>query len=302
MMNSLEQALSVPAPSAGCAAPRRTFLLAGAAALLAGACRPPARTPDGRVVENGSLEWAALQPGRIEPERDYWRHPVEMLRFWGVEPGMTVLQILPGRGWLTAVLAPYLERGGGKLIAAQFDPVNSSPARRATVDYFDAHFADERRYGAIERAVISNRPSVLALPDTVDVAIMSNVMQTLLAMHAAERVLGQVFEALKPGGVLGIEQHRAAASGVVDPIASSGYVQEAFVKALAEEIGFEFVAASDVNANPRDTRDHPFGVWTLPPTLRTAPLGEPDNPDFDSTPYREIGESDRMTLKLRKPQ
>jgi predicted methyltransferase len=106
---------------------------------------------------------------------------------------------------------------------------------------------------------------------------------------------------LKPGGTFGVEQHRAASTGLQDPLAGTGYVQEAYVKALAEEAGFEFVSASDVNANPRDTRDHPFGVWTLPPTLRTSPLGNADDPNFNSGPYATIGESDRMTLRFRKP-
>jgi predicted methyltransferase len=269
--------------------------------MLAG-CQPAARGPDGAIIEPGSLEWAAAGEWRIEPERDEWRHPIEMLRFWGVESSMTVLEILPGRGWLTAVLAPYLARGGGRLIVASQDPVAASPARRATLEAFDARFADERRFGMIERAIVSDRPSVLALPDSVDAAILANNLHTLLAEGAAERVFGQVFEALKPGGVFGVEQHRAASNSAVDPIASTGYVQEAYVKELAEEVGLEFVAASDMNANPRDTRDHPFGVWTLPPVLRTSPLGAQENPDFDTSPYVAIGESDRMTLKFRKPR
>ncbi len=114
-------------------------------------------------------------------------------------------------------------------------------------------------------------------------------------------MFADVFAALKPGGGFGVEQHRAASTGLQDPLAGAGYVQEAYVKALAQEAGFEFVAASGINANPRDTRDHPFGVWTLPPTLRSSPLGEPDDPGFDTRPYVSIGESDRMTLRFRKP-
>ena len=142
----------------------------------------------------------------------------------------------------------------------------------------------------------------LAPPSSVDLAILSNNVHTLMAEGIAERVFADVRAALKPGGAFGIEQHRASSTGLQDPLAGTGYVQEEYVKALAQEAGFEFVAASDVNANPRDTRDHPFGVWTLPPTLRTSPLGQPDNEDFDSSPYAAIGESDRMTLKFRKPQ
>jgi predicted methyltransferase len=149
--------------------------------------------------------------------------------------------------------------------------------------------------------VVSAAGAPLAPPASVDLAILANNVHTLMAEGIAERVFGLVFDALKPGGVFGVEQHRASSTGLQDPLAGTGYVQEAYVKALAEEAGFEFVAASDVNANPRDTRDHPFGVWTLPPISRSSPLGQPDNPEFDSTPFKAIGESDRMTVRFRKP-
>ena len=141
----------------------------------------------------------------------------------------------------------------------------------------------------------------LAPANSIDLAILANNVHTLMAEGVAERVFRDVLAALKPGGAFGVEQHRASSTGLQDPVAGTGYVQEAYVKALAQEAGFEFVAASDVNANPRDTRDHPFGVWTLPPTLRTSPLGQPDDPNFNTAPYEAIGESDRMTLKFRKP-
>jgi predicted methyltransferase len=213
---------------------------------------------------------------------------------------MVVLEILPGRGWYTAILAPYLAQGNGRLIVASFDPNSGSMAQRETVADFEARFLrDPRRYGRIERSVVGEGP--LAAPDSVDLAILANNVHTLMAEGVAERVFRDVFAALKPGGVFGVEQHRGASSGLQDPLAGTGYVQEAYVKTLAQEAGFEFVAATDVNANPRDDRDHPFGVWTLPPVLQTAPLGRPDDPDFDTTPYMDIGESDRMTLKFRKP-
>ena len=117
----------------------------------------------------------------------------------------------------------------------------------------------------------------------------------------AEKAFHDAFAALKRGGVLGIEAHRAAPGGVQDVLATNGYVQEAYVRQMAQEAGFVFEAASEINANPKDHRDHPFGVWTLPPTLRTAPEGQPADPHFDTAPYRAIGESDRMTLRFRKP-
>lgn len=249
----------------------------------------------------GTLGWAIAGRWRMQPERDQWRHPSQTLLFWGLAGDMTVLEILPGVGWYSSILAPYLAANGGKLIEASFDPNSSSQAQREVLAAWDERFGhDKNLYGEIEHSVVAaGRP--LAAPGSVDLAILANNFHTLMAEGAAERVLADIATALKPGGVLGVEQHRGRSGGVQRTSADDGYVQEAFVRALAQEAGFEFVAASDVNANPRDTRDHPFGVWTLPPVLRTSPLGQPENPDFDTAPYQAIGESDRMTLKFRKP-
>ncbi|WP_395646200.1 class I SAM-dependent methyltransferase [Terricaulis sp.] len=268
-------------------------------AALAACGRPEDNAVD--APERGSLAWAIDGEWRIEPERDSWRHPTQTLLFWGLEGDMTVLEVLPGRGWYTSILAPYLAANGGHLIAASFDPNSGSMAQRETLADWEARFThDPRLFGRIERTVVG-AAGPLAPAASVDLAIIANTVNTLMAQGVAERVFDEVFTALKPGGAFGVEQHRASSTGLQDPLAGTGYVQEAYVKQLAQEAGFEFVAASDVNANPRDTRDHPFGVWTLPPTLRTSPLGRPDNPDFDSGPYMAVGESDRMTLKFRKP-
>lgn len=276
--------------------PRRQAMLSLAAALAACGERRP-RHGD---AEYGTLGWAIAGPWRIEPERDRFRHPLQTLLFWGLEPGMTVLELLPGRGWYSAILAPYLAMSGGQLIAASFDPGSEIPAQREVLAEWERRFMDDpERFGRPMRTVISRAP--LAPAGTVDLAILANNVHTLMAEGAAERVFREVLEALRPGGVFGVEQHRAASTGLQDPLAATGYVQEAYVRALAQEAGFEFVAASDVNANPHDTRDHPFGVWTLPPVLLTAPLGAEPDPSFDTSPYEAIGESDRMTLRFRKP-
>jgi predicted methyltransferase len=249
----------------------------------------------------GSLAWALSGTWRIDPERDQWRHPLQTLLFWGLEGDMTVLEILPGLGWYTSILAPYLAANGGRLIVASFDPRSGSLAQREVLAAWEARFAHvPSLYGEIATTTVSDG-APLAPPGSVDLAILANNVHTLMAEGIAERVFRDVLTALKPGGAFGVEQHRASSTGLQDPLAGTGYVQEAYVKALAQEAGFQFVAASDVNANPRDGRDHPFGVWTLPPTLRTSPLGQPDDPAFDTAPYAAIGESDRMTLKFRKP-
>lgn len=276
---------------------RRHAAFALAASLAACGERRPKHT-DG--PPEGSLGWAIEGPWRLEPERDRWRHPLQTLLFWGLEPGMAVLEILPGRGWYTAILAPYLAATNGQLVAASFDPANGTLAQREVLVDWEARFMrDPERFGSPQRTNIAQ--GALAPPASIDLAILANNVHTLMAEGAAERVFRGVYDALKPGGGFGVEQHRAASTGLQDPLAGTGYVQEAYVRALAQEAGFEFVAASDVNANPRDTRDHPFGVWTLPPVLRTSPLGQPDDVGFDTAPYEAIGESDRMTLRFRKP-
>ncbi|MBL8560331.1 MAG: class I SAM-dependent methyltransferase [Hyphomonadaceae bacterium] len=293
---------------------RSRFILAalGALVLVAGcdrlAPKPPApaeekaEVVEGPAPEVGTLEWAASGPWRIDRERDRWRHPVETLKFYGLAPGMTVVEVFPGRGWYTSIIAPYLARNDGRLIAASFDPATATDAQKQTLDEFRARFIDKPEiFGVVAMSTLTPRSAGIAAPDSVDLVIVSRNIHTLLNEGYAEKAFTDFYKALKPGGVLGIEQHRARSTGLQDPQASSGYVQEAFVKMLAEEAGFEFVGSSEINANPRDDRDHPFGVWTLPPTLRTAPLGQDPNPRFDTAPFRAIGESDRMTLKFRKP-
>lgn len=270
---------------------RATFALA--AGLIACGPRPAVDAPPA-----GSLGWALSGSWRLQPERDQWRHPLQTLLFWGLEGDMTVLEILPGLGWYTAILAPYLAANGGRLIVAGFDPRTASLAQGEVLAAWEARFSrDSDLYGDIRQSVVGRE---MAPPNSVDLVILANNVHTLMARGIAERVFADVLTVLRPGGAFGVEQHRASSTGLQDPLAGTGYVQEEYVKALAREAGFEFVAASDVNANPRDTRDHPFGVWTLPPTLRTSPLGRPDDPAFDTSPYRAIGESDRMTLKFRK--
>jgi len=259
------------------------------------------RSDEADAPEIGSLAWAVQGPWRIEPERDPWRHPVATLQFWGLKPGQSVLEVLPGRGWYASILAPYLAKNSGRLIAAGFDPATATPAQKAVMAEFDARFSrDPNTFGRIDHAVVS-ADADLARASSVDLIIIANNVNTLMAEGIAEHVFHASFAALKPGGVLGIEQHRAPSNGVQDPLAGSGYVQEPYVRLLAQEAGFEFVASTDINANPRDNHDHPFGVWSLPPSLRSSPLGQPDNPNFNTAPYAAIGESDRMTLKFRKP-
>lgn len=276
-------------------------MLSLAAAGLAACSRQKEADPN--APPPGTLAWAIAGDWRIAPQRDEFRHPLQTLLFWGLEPNMTVLEVLPGLGWYTSILAPYLAANGGHLIAAGFDPRDGSMAERETLANWQARFAHNRRlYGEIAQTVVSRTADLpLAPPGAVDLALLTNTFHVLMAQGIAERVLAEIFAALKPGGIFGVEQHRAYSSGEQDPTARSGYVQEVYVKTLAQEAGFAFIAASDVNANAHDNRNHPFGVWSLPPDLRTAPFGRPDNPRYDTRPFAAIGESDRMTLRFEKP-
>ena len=263
---------------------------------------PVAAAPAKAAAAVGTLEWAAEGPWRIDPERDRWRHPLETLRFWELKPGATVVEVFPGRGWYTTIVAPYLAQNDGRFYAATFDPATATPAQLETLKVYNAMFAaTPKTFGTVTLTVLSPRSRDVAPAGSADLVILARNLHTLIGEGYAEKAFADFYRALKPGGILGIEQHRASSTGVPDPQASNGYVQEVLVKLIAQEAGFEFVGSSEMNANPRDDREHPFGVWTLPPTLLSAPVGEPANPRFDTAPYRAIGESDRMTLKFRKP-
>jgi len=253
----------------------------------------------------GSLEWAIQGPWRAaDRSRDAFRHPLETLRFFGLQPGMTVVEFWPGSGWFTEILAPYLHRGEGSYYAAGFAAgPGSDPAQAALNANYERRFgADRRLYGEIGFSQFGATTGPVAPAGTADMVLFMRNIHAWMAAGIAEKAFADAFAALKPGGVLGVEQHRLAPDQDQDPAAANGYVQEAFVRQLAAEAGFIFVAASEINANPEDAKDHPFGVETLPPRRLTAPQGEPPDPAFDRRKYDSIGESDRMTLKFRKPE
>jgi predicted methyltransferase len=267
------------------------------------AATPPAATPEPATnpivtVVNADTRSAA------DKARDRYRHPIESLEFWGLQPGMTILEVQPGGGWWTEILAPYAHATGGKYCATAADldnPELSEGARQARAD-FAARFDKPDVYGSV--TLVNFGPKSAPLPaDTFDFVLTARSVHGWMGNGMADKVFKDLYGALKPGGILAVEQHRAK-PGEQDPKAASGYVTEAHVIQLVQNAGFELVDRSEVNANPADTADHPFGVWTLPPTSRTRPYSEgPDakDPNFDRSKYDAIGESDRMTLKFRKP-
>jgi predicted methyltransferase len=228
--------------------------------------------------------------------RDAWRHPKETLTFFGLRADMTVMEIWPGAGgWYTEILAPVL-RERGRYLAAQWDPSSDSQFVQDALKAYGAKLASRPEiYDKVE-VVALQAPSALAPvpPDTVDMVLTFRNIHNWMPRDAAKPMFEAMFAALRPGGILGVVEHRAAADGPPqDPKARSGYVREDYAIELITSVGFELVGSSEVNANPADTKDYDQGVWTLPPTLR---LGERDREK-----YLAIGESDRFTLRFRKP-
>lgn len=241
---------------------------------LAAAIASPARTP----------KFAA---------RDVYRHPLATLRFFGLRPDQTVVEIWPGSGWYMEILAPYL-RDRGKYYAAieaadagKEAGQNAASLRKRIADD-PAHFGK-----VVVTELHPPRLTEICPPGTADVVLTFRNVHNWIAAGDQQAQFDAFFKALKPGGVLGVVEHRARPGTSLEEMSKSGYVDEAYVKKLAATAGFRFEAASPINDNPKDTKDYPEGVWTLPPTLT---LG-----DKDRAKYLAIGESDRMTLRFLKP-
>jgi predicted methyltransferase len=237
--------------------------------------------------------------------RDEFRNPYETLRFFGLAPGMTVLEIQPGATpWWTEILAPYARITGGRFYATGADledPSLSDAARRGRAEFEARYAASPEIYGEV--GVVNWGPNAAPPPaDYFDLILTARSVHGWVASGQIDRYFANLYHALKPGGVLGLKQHRADPE-TWDPDSFTGYLPESFVIEHAERAGFVLDARAEINANPRDTRDHPFGVWTLPPIRASAPVGsgQAPDPDFDRAYYDGIGESDRMTLRFRKP-
>ncbi len=233
-------------------------------------------------------------PGHAE--RDAARHPVETMTFLGLRPTMTVLEVGGGDGWYTELLSPLLAKKG-KLIVTASDPAGPETAPGTFYGRRFKHYIDKSAElsGKVEVVIVDPQDLRLGHPGQVDLAFAFREMHNWHRRGRRVRHnLEQVFAALKPGGTFGVVQHRAAPGSNPDETAEKGYLPEAWVIDQAAAVGFTLAGKSEVNANERDTKDHPEGVWTLPPILR---LG-----DTDREKYVAIGESDRMTLKFTKPK
>lgn len=225
-------------------------------------------------------------------KRDQYRHPQETLEFFGLKPNMTVIEITPGAGWYTEILAPLLVQNGRYIMATPALKKDAPAYQIANSEKLNAMLARHPQVLAKTESVDfnpANNPKIVE-DGTADMVLTFRNVHNWLGNNTAQAAFKSFYRALKPGGVLGVVEHRAPANRKFD--LKSGYMTEAQVIDLAKKAGFKLQAKSEVNANPKDSANHPSGVWTLPPSLR---LG-----DKDRAKYEAIGESDRMTLKFVK--
>jgi predicted methyltransferase len=244
-----------------------------------------------------ALESIRSAPHRteVEQQRDSARHPVETLSFFEVDPSKTIVEVWPGKGWYTDILAPYVKQFNGRFIAAGF-PKSEGPAWRIALQqgYENKLKQTPIVFDQVE-VVELGPPNYWRIGDknSVDTVLTFRNVHNWMKGGYENEMMNAFFAVLKPNGVLGIVEHRANNNTDIDVMKQSGYVTESYVIELAKKAGFILEARSEINANPKDTKYHPNGVWTLPPTLKVG--------ESDPAVYLAIGESDRMTLKFRKP-
>lgn len=233
--------------------------------------------------------------GEQSRERDSYRNPLETLKFFGIRRDMTVVEIWPGGGWYTEILAPYL-RQEGRLYAAHYpEDVETDYRQRSRRQFEQKLAAEPEHYSEVRLVDFDPGRGILDVPqNSADRILTFRNVHSWLRGDSEQQAFELFYHVLKPGGILGLVQHSSRLEDMDRAtMAETGYLDEDFVVALARNAGFELVASSDINANPRDTTSHEAGVWTLPPTLR---LG-----DEMRVYYESVGESNRMTLKFRKP-
>jgi predicted methyltransferase len=224
----------------------------------------------------------------VDAARDQYRHPLETLTWFGVKDNMTVVEVWPGGGWYTDILAPFLKEHGTYYAAG------AGPESEGAKKFKEKLAGNPDLFGKVKMTVLSAPEKLEVAPaGSADMIVTFRNTHNWMANGQAESVFKAMYTALKPGGVLGVVEHRGNPAVEQDPKAASGYVREDYVIKLAEGAGFQLAGRSEINANPKDTKDYPQGVWTLPPVLRLK--------EVDKEKYLAIGESDRMTLKFVKP-
>lgn len=228
-------------------------------------------------------------------QRDRYRHPRQTLEFFGLKPDMTVVELWPGGGWYTEILAQVLAHRG-HLIVTNFNPdgPQSKVPYRLARQLEQRMHKNPRLFGKVQIVHVAPPDKLdLGVDGRADMVLTFRNFHNWLAGGYDKQVVQAAYKALEPGGVFGVVEHRAKPGTTIEQMKKTGYVTEAYIKKEAEDAGFRLAKESDLNDNPKDTKDHPAGVWTLPPTLR---LGKKDR-----RKYEAIGESDRMTLEFVKP-
>jgi predicted methyltransferase len=272
------------------------FALVAAAAFGAAASaadKPAAASTDAAFAQKLDQVLAGSWRSDKNKARDPYRHPKQTLEFFGLKPGMNLIELTPGAGWYAEILAP-LQKGSGGYVAAIVTPKKPQGEAAEDKDTLRKKFAaDPERYGEAKVIEFDLHAPKLGPPNSADMVVTFRNVHNWVMADAAPAMFKACFDVLKPGGVLGVTDHRAKPGADLESIKKSGYLPEDLVIKLATDAGFRLVAKSEINANPKDTKDYPEGVWTLPPTLA---LG-----DKDRARYLAIGESDRMTLKFVKP-
>ena len=260
--------------------------------LAAGAIVAPAQAQDAEALIDRAM--TGSHRSDANKARDKYRHPKETLLFFGLKPNMTVVEITPGAGWYTEILAPVMR--GGAYYAAIFQVTEqSSDVQRANDGNFRAKLAgDADSYSKVQLSVLVPNAIQVAPAGSADMVLTFRNVHNWAKAGTADAMFEAFYDALKSGGVLGVVEHRARPGTAFERQIDSGYMTEAYVTETAQKAGFKLDNKSEINANPRDTADYPGGVWTLPPTLRNVA-------DAEKSKYLAIGESDRMTLKFVKP-
>jgi predicted methyltransferase len=251
-----------------------------------------AKDPD--AVQKLRAVVSSDQRSAANKARDPYRHPVETLTFFGIRPDMTVVELWPFGGWYTEILAPYL-REHGKLYAAAMDPASTSKNDlRYNSELHDLFAAHPQMFDKVQLSVLAPGKMEIAPEGSADMVVTFRNIHNWAWAGIDRQVFAAAFRALKPGGILGVEEHRNNDPNFAPKKPPEAYVGEKWAIAMIESVGFKYAGDSDINRNPKDTKDYPKGVWTLPPYYAEG--------DKDREKYAAIGESDRMTLKFIKPR